>query len=351
MCSMKWPKLSYVLLSHNREKYIRAAIESAFNQIYEGELEYIISDDCSTDRTYEIINECVAAYKGSRRVVVTQTPHNMHLAGNTNHALQFVTGDYVVRADDDDLSTNVRCMLVGQAIMETPGCSWVVTKQKRFTDPEEPEIRKEYEMKQKDSSFAVVFDVARGFGGKCDLLEGEVTAKVWRTDVYRAFRPLPLDGYWIDDVICRYRANALGSCVYIPEVTVLTRVGIGNMSGVGTPKAFDYQSIINHEKFVDKYFNTTYCPLKEAVEEVKLYMKKNRFTAYLAAKSYFDFLEEEVRKVNVWRSYWRKGTLNRLRIRREMKCKGLFSLLRCLPMPLFAALLSAYRCLVKFVKP
>ena len=48
-------------LSHNREKYIRAAIESAFAQDYEGEMEYIFSDDCSTDRTFEIIQECVAA--------------------------------------------------------------------------------------------------------------------------------------------------------------------------------------------------------------------------------------------------------------------------------------------------
>ena len=73
------PKLSYVLLSHNREQYIRTAVESAFAQDYEGELEYIFSDDCSTDRTYEILKECVDAYKGPRRVVLTQTPRNLHL--------------------------------------------------------------------------------------------------------------------------------------------------------------------------------------------------------------------------------------------------------------------------------
>ena len=250
---MKLPKLSYVLLSHNREKYIRCAIESAFNQDYEGELEYIISDDCSTDRTFEIINECVAAYKGDRRVVVTRTPYNMHLAGNTNHALQFVTGDYVVRADDDDLSTKDRCMLVGRAIAANPGCSWVVTKQKRFTDFEENEIWNEYEAIEEKKTLAIVFDVARGFGGKCDILEGNVTGKVWRTDVYRLFSPLPLDGYWVDDVICRYRANVLGFCIFIPGVTVLTRVGRDNMSGVGAQPASDYGSIISHGKCVDKY--------------------------------------------------------------------------------------------------
>lgn len=133
------PRLSYVLLSHNREKYIRKALESAFAQDYEGELEYIISDDCSTDRTYEIIQECVASYKGGRRVVVTQTPRNLHLAGNTNHAVQFVTSDWVIRADDDDLSCVDRCTQIGRAILANPGCSCVMTLKKNFSDGEEEE--------------------------------------------------------------------------------------------------------------------------------------------------------------------------------------------------------------------
>lgn len=98
------------------------------------------SDDCSTDRTFEIIQECVAAYKGGRRVVVTQPPTNQHLAGNTNHAIQFVESDWIVRADDDDLSSVDRCSIIGRAIAEHPEASFVFTRMENFTDENAGEI-------------------------------------------------------------------------------------------------------------------------------------------------------------------------------------------------------------------
>lgn len=158
------PKLSYVLLSHNREKYIRAAIESAFAQDYEGELEYIFSDDCSTDRTFEIIKECVAAYKGNRRVVVTQTPRNLHLAGNTNHAVQFITSDWIVRADDDDISTADRCTLVGRAIAANPGCSFVYTRLETFDADNEANIISRSSLHRTEAE-SYRFDVLQGGSG------------------------------------------------------------------------------------------------------------------------------------------------------------------------------------------
>ena len=340
---MKLPKLSYVLLSHNREKYIRGALKSAFEQMYDGELEYIISDDCSTDKTFKIINECVAAYKGGRRVIVTQTPYNMNLAGNTNHALQYVTGDYVVRADDDDLSTKDRCMLVGQVIAEHPGCSWVVTKQKRFTNSEEPDIWREYEIIKKKNSSVVMFDVTSGFSGYSDLLEGNVSGKVWRTDVYRSFKALPIDAYWIDDIICKYRACVLGSCAYIPEVTVLTRVGIENMSGVGCNTSASFISIVNNEKFNDAYMNVTYEPLKNTISEIKDYMQRYRPKEFSLAVPFFETVEAEILKRRLLKMYWRKGVINRMKVRHQMGWTGVFSLIRCLPLPIFALLLAICR--------
>ena len=200
------PKLSYVLLSYNREKYIRLAIESAFAQDYEGELEYIFSDDCSTDRSFEIIKECVAAYKGNRRVIVTQTPHNMHLAAHTNHAVQFATGDFVIRADDDDLSTVDRCSLIGKAIAEHPGCSSVIARICEFVDDEEEAVLVRCKKKATVEGEPVVLDVTEGFDGVSEFFASERSNKAWRIDVYRAFPPLPDDAYWVDDLICMYRA-------------------------------------------------------------------------------------------------------------------------------------------------
>lgn len=45
------PLVTFALLAYSQEKYIREAVEGAFAQTYEP-LEIILSDDCSSDRTY-----------------------------------------------------------------------------------------------------------------------------------------------------------------------------------------------------------------------------------------------------------------------------------------------------------
>jgi hypothetical protein len=45
------PFVTFALFVYNQEKYIREAVEGAFSQTYEP-LEIILSDDCSTDRTF-----------------------------------------------------------------------------------------------------------------------------------------------------------------------------------------------------------------------------------------------------------------------------------------------------------
>ena len=50
------PKVSIVLPSYNGEKYIRQSIESVINQAFT-DWELIIVNDCSSDRTREIVGE------------------------------------------------------------------------------------------------------------------------------------------------------------------------------------------------------------------------------------------------------------------------------------------------------
>ena len=50
--------VTFVLFAYNQEKYIREAVEGALSQTY-GAMEIILSDDRSTDRTFEIMEEVV----------------------------------------------------------------------------------------------------------------------------------------------------------------------------------------------------------------------------------------------------------------------------------------------------
>lgn len=334
------PKLSYVLLSHNREKYIRAAIESAFAQDYEGELEYIFSDDCSTDRTFEIIKECVAAYKGNRRIVVTRTPRNLHLAGNTNHAMQFVESDWIVRADDDDISTPDRCTIVGKAIAENPGCTYVYTRLKNFSDGAAVVLTKEEKANSKIERINIL-------SGEDDIWESffapGILHQVWSFKHFTQFGPLPEDGYWVDDVICNMRCCSLGYGIIIPEVTAYIRNNSGNMSQGGARGDRGYHAIIRLEQFNDNYQNTTLSPLRRSFETIVQFLQ----TSGVNAERFIKSMEDELATRELLCTFWRKGIFNRIRISHKLGYRGLFSMLRCLPLPLFACLQSLYRALFK----
>lgn len=343
------PKLSYVLLSHNREKYIRKAIESAFAQDYEGELEYIISDDCSTDRTYDIIQECAAAYKGNRRVVVTQTPHNMHLAGNTNHAVSFVESDWIIRADDDDFSTIDRCSLIGKAIAENPGCMYVVTGVGKFTDAEEAEALRRSLLPCGTHAQVSRVDIREGYAALYGHEPRIYSYKAWNMEVFRTFGPLDRDAYYVDDLTCYYRASMLGAGIILNNaVAVLARDGCGNMSRGGDDSTRNYEAIMRLERFNDAYQNITFRPLQDTFLALQRYVEEHLNEEERTKVQPFleDFQKEMQTRARLC-TYWRGSTLNRIRIARERNLHGLFTWLRCLPLPLFARLLAFYRFLRK----
>lgn len=339
------PKLSYVLLSHNREKYIRAAIESAFAQDYEGELEYIFSDDCSTDRTFEIIKECVAAYKGGRRVVVTQPPTNLKTAGNFNHALSFVQSDWIVRADDDDLSVVDRCTVIGKVINAIPGCTYIATEaSKYFTDNEEQAAVAESRIPCGDSMHPRVVDIREASPNECAYHAKTYSYKAWSMEAYRAFGELPLDAYWADDYIFYFRTAMLGKGVLVDNANaVLIRNGSLNQSRGDDDSANGYKAVIRLERFNDKYQEITYGPMLRTYQQLKEYAAALPREEQDAVAPFIANMSRIMQERELLRTFWRKGMLNRIRINKRLGNKGLFHALRCLPMPVFAALLAAIR--------
>jgi len=96
------PVVSVVTPCYNSEKYIRPFLQSLLNQTYT-ELEIILVDDGSTDSTAEIIESYRSAFKkrGSIFHYIRQEHENQARAVNTG--LKYVTGDYLIWPDSDDI--------------------------------------------------------------------------------------------------------------------------------------------------------------------------------------------------------------------------------------------------------
>ncbi|MBI4915348.1 MAG: glycosyltransferase [Acidobacteria bacterium] len=101
------PPVAFVVLAYNQERYIREAVEGALAQTYDP-LEIILSDDCSADRTFEIMRQCASDYTGPHRVSLNRNPANLGLCGHVSRAFSLGNADILVLGAGDDVSLPTR---------------------------------------------------------------------------------------------------------------------------------------------------------------------------------------------------------------------------------------------------
>src|ERR1051325_4248599 len=101
--STEKPLLTFGVAGFNQERFIREAVDAAFAQTY-SPLEIILSDDCSEDRTFEIMCEMAKAYRGPHRIVLNRNPVRRSIGGHINRILEVSQGELIVAAAGDDIS-------------------------------------------------------------------------------------------------------------------------------------------------------------------------------------------------------------------------------------------------------
>ncbi|MDH0673325.1 glycosyltransferase [Empedobacter sp. GD03861] len=96
------PRISVVMSVYNAEKYVRDSIESILNQTY-SDFEFIIIEDCSEDKTLEIIESY-----SDNRIKLIKKVRNKGFKGfveNLNIGLDESRGDFIARMDADDIAS------------------------------------------------------------------------------------------------------------------------------------------------------------------------------------------------------------------------------------------------------
>jgi len=96
--------VSVVLLTYNHERFLTQAIESVLAQRTRTPFELLITEDCSTDGSREIIDEFAARHPDRIRVFLSE--HNLKSNESTLRALRAAHGRYVAFLDGDDYWTS-----------------------------------------------------------------------------------------------------------------------------------------------------------------------------------------------------------------------------------------------------
>lgn len=90
--------ISIALCTYNGAKYLREQLQSIANQkLLPNEI--IITDDCSTDNTEDIVNE----FKSILNITFFSNPYPLKVAKNFEKAISLCTSDIITLCDQDDI--------------------------------------------------------------------------------------------------------------------------------------------------------------------------------------------------------------------------------------------------------
>ena len=98
--------VSIIIPIYNVEKYVAECLNSVISQTYDhSKIECIIINDCTPDRSMDIVNEIVGKYKsegGGMSITVLSHKQNRGLSASRNTGMKEATGEFIYFVDSDD---------------------------------------------------------------------------------------------------------------------------------------------------------------------------------------------------------------------------------------------------------
>jgi glycosyltransferase involved in cell wall biosynthesis len=98
------PKVSICMITYNHEKFIEQAIDSVLMQKTNFDYELVIGEDCSSDRTREIVIDYQKKFPDKIRLLLPR--YNLGMITNFIQTLKACQGQYIALLEGDDYWTD-----------------------------------------------------------------------------------------------------------------------------------------------------------------------------------------------------------------------------------------------------
>jgi GT2 family glycosyltransferase len=224
------PVVSIALFAYNQERHIRAAVEGALAQDYDGPLQIILSDDGSTDATFAVMEQAVAGYTGPHQVLLNRNDPNLGLSAHVNHVMSMAQGEIIVMAAGDDICLPARVRDTVAAFARQPDAMAV-----SFVDITMDELGQDIHVPpqsrlgaERPTPVTLQEFLAAGPRAQSRLrLSG--ASRAFRREVWETFGPLQPDCPAEDTPLLR-RALYLGTCLRCEWPGIRYRLHAGQMS-------------------------------------------------------------------------------------------------------------------------
>jgi len=216
-------------VAYNQAHFIREAVESALAQTY-SPMEILLSDDCSADGTFEIIQDVVRGYSGPHKVILNRNSHNLGLSRHVNKIIELSTGELIIAADGDDVSSPLRterCVEVWlkngkpAALSSSFSCIDAAGNPSKTKDGDQW-----FALIRPHMNEGAAASLLRFCRQGCPRLIS--CSAAWTREMWDAFGPLP-SGVWFEDDVITLRAWLYDRIVFLPEAFVKYREHDANM--------------------------------------------------------------------------------------------------------------------------
>jgi glycosyltransferase involved in cell wall biosynthesis len=211
------PLISVILACYNQEKFVAEAVNGVLSQTYTP-LDIVIVDDCSTDRTPEIIRAELARHPARSDVRFVRNEQNLTTRVSSPKALGITKGDFVVIGCGDDImlpdmiadmakvwiEENVSLVIVNAAYIDENSLSL-----NRFY--RDPSVRADdsFETLAQDGVNACCFGPVMGFERELYDTFGWTPAHLTAIDIMFPFYAYLRKGArFIEKPLLKYRVNA-----------------------------------------------------------------------------------------------------------------------------------------------
>ncbi|MBR1503625.1 MAG: glycosyltransferase family 2 protein [Prevotella sp.] len=289
---MKEIKVTICVPVYGVEQFIERCARSLFEQTYDA-LDYVFVDDCSKDRSIEVLQQVVEAYPQRKPFVkIVSHERNRGLAVARRTAVEHATGDYILQVDSDDyLSLDAVSLLVQQA--EATGADIVAGSQHIITATQTV-YRRDLVPQDKDA-YARSLLIRKSIQG--------VVGKLFRRSLIMEHQLFPPEGLnMAEDYVVMPRIAYYAHRVAKVDAPIYNYVKYNpdsyttSISRRGIDCTIEALSVL--ETFFRQVGNASF--YAEAINLAKLYNKVTLYT--LAAQTDYAYVRPLYPEVKVWRT-------------------------------------------------
>lgn len=226
------------VFAYNQEAYVAAACMAAVKQDY-SPLEIIFSDDCSKDRTYDIMKEIAASYQGPHTIKLNRNSKNLGLIDHVNLSFQIASGELIVAAAADDVSLSNRVSCIVKAYADSGKQALVIhtnankiDENGNYLDEWIPPVVSEKMNLEDITNSSVLYIGATG---------------AWNKKIYKIFGPLHYKNAH-EDLVLGFRAALYNGLYYLDKALVNYRINIGLSYKYSSIPATVFKQLVNRYK-------------------------------------------------------------------------------------------------------